>query len=386
MVSAFSIASMARSRALKPRERRRTLVRGPDRKSWDWPAPPSIAASRLRARGRSAGETVLRDDLPGKGDRRRLQIAFDGPVDEAQLQGFLDAEHPRAGDNVERGLEAADAGKALGATAARDDAEADFRKGEDGGLVGHPIMAGQRRLQPAAEGARVDRGDNGLVREIDEPGRARASWAVASGWPNSVMSAPEKKLDPSADDDRRLDGWIAGDFAEPLVEARPDRLADGVDGRIVRPQKGDLAATLQGYGLGKLGHELLILPIVRCRRSRRKCLQGPIALVELALVGEGQGHHGQPLEVMAHVEIVGHAHAAMDLHRLLAHQACGLVDLKLHHDGRARVDRIFRPADPASAACTWEAAISVAANMSTMRCCRAWKDPRVAPNCSRVLA
>ena len=40
---------------------------------------------------------------------------------------------------------------------------------------------------------------------------------------------------------------------------------------------------------------------------------------------------------MAHVEIVGHAHAAMNLHRLLAHQACGPVDLELHHDGRAGV-------------------------------------------------
>ena len=154
---------------------------------------------------------IFRDDLPGKGDCSLLQIAFDGPIDGAQPQGFFDGEHPRAGNNVEGGLEAADAGEALCATPARDDTQADFREGEDGGLVGHPIMAGQRRLQPAAESSRVDRGDNGLVREVDGPVEFEPAGRLFGLAEFGYVRAGKKARSP-ADDDRRSDGRIADDF------------------------------------------------------------------------------------------------------------------------------------------------------------------------------
>ena len=37
--------------------------------------------------------------------------------------------------------------------------------------------------------------------------------------------------------------------------------------------------------------------------------------------------HGQALEVVPNVEFVGHAHAAMQLNRLLSNETTGLTDL-----------------------------------------------------------
>jgi hypothetical protein len=46
-------------------------------------------------------------------------------------------------------------------------------------------------------------------------------------------------------------------------------------------------------------------------------------------VAESESDHGQALEVVADVEFVGDAHAAMKLHRLLADEACRLQDVGL---------------------------------------------------------
>ena len=108
-------------------------------------------------------------------------------------------------------------------------------------------------------------------------------------------------------------------------------------------------------------------------------------------IAEGHVDHGQALEIVADRELVGHAHAAMQLDRLLAHEARGPADVVL---GRGDV----APAQAASSRSSWtwaahrpvarmliERAWVACTNMSAMRCCSAWKRPIGWPNCLRDL-
>src|SRR6476659_10250174 len=51
---------------------------------------------------------------------------------------------------------------------------------------------------------------------------------------------------------------------------------------------------------------------------------------------------GEPLEVVADGQFLGHAHAAVQLDRLLAHKTCGPADRRLGGRYRARTDIWFR--------------------------------------------
>ena len=68
--------------------------------------------------------------------------------------------------------------------------------------------------------------------------------------------------------------------------------------------------------------------------SREDLAQRRVALQVMVDIAVERIEHGQPLEVMADIEFVGHAHAAMKLHRLLADEAAGLADLHLGRRGR----------------------------------------------------
>src|SRR5579862_6646852 len=158
-----------------------------------------------------------------------------------------------------------------------------------------------------------------------------------SSWPNSVMSAPEKKLDPRQ---MTMPALIAGSRAISTMPLCRPALTDwlmaltgglSVHSRATSPRRS--RDTVFESSVVVIRVSVLAPP------SGRRSLQVPIALVQLALVGEGERHHGQALEVMTHVQVVGHAHAAMDLDGLLADQARGLVDLELDHDRDLRIDR-----------------------------------------------
>jgi hypothetical protein len=64
--------------------------------------------------------------------------------------------------------------------------------------VGHrdPIMAAERDLEPAAERGAVDRRDHRLGAILDRVDHL-GSHGITGGLPNSVMSAPAKKVWPS---------------------------------------------------------------------------------------------------------------------------------------------------------------------------------------------
>jgi diguanylate cyclase (GGDEF)-like protein len=98
-------------------------------------------------------------------------------------------------------------------------------------------------------------------------------------------------------------------------------------------------------------------------------------------VAQRQFDHAQALEMVGGRQFVGHAHAAVQLHRLLADEAAagrrlggrrhaaallGIAGHARGHQHRHRT-RLLR----------WM-------YMSAMRCCKAWKLPMATPNCLRV--
>ena len=60
----------------------------------------------------------------GIGDGMLLQVAFDDAVDEADVMGFLGADHAAAGDHFERLRHARDARQALGPAGTGEQAQA----------------------------------------------------------------------------------------------------------------------------------------------------------------------------------------------------------------------------------------------------------------------
>src|ERR1700723_1830526 len=48
-----------------------------------------------------------------------------------------------------------------------------------------------------------------------------------------------------------------------------------------------------------------------------------------------------PLEVMADIQFIRHAHAAMELHRLVGDKLAGIADLRLDARGKPRKGRVF---------------------------------------------
>ena len=92
--------------------------------------------------------------------------------------------------------DAEDARQALGPSSPRKQAEFDLGRAEFRGGNGDAIMAAERDLEPAAERRAVDRRDDRLraiLDRVDDLG----SHGDCGGLPNSVMSAPAKKVWPS---------------------------------------------------------------------------------------------------------------------------------------------------------------------------------------------
>ena len=109
---------------------------------------------------------------------------------------------------------------------------------------GDPVVAGQRDLEPAAEGGAVDRGHHGLGAALDGSEHLVEDRAPRGGLPNSVMSAPAMKVRPSQTmtmaPRRRRRG-------QPKAVAQPQAhaVAERVDGRIVHGEDRDAAAPVE---------------------------------------------------------------------------------------------------------------------------------------------
>ena len=99
-------------------------------------------------------------------------------------------------------------------------------------------------------------------------------------------------------------------------------------------------------------------------------------------VAELRVDHRRPLEQVTDLELHGHADAAVELDRLLADEAPGAADLNLRGRGGLATSCAFscdHGGEHRHAARLFEGHEHLAA-----RCCSAWKDPIVVPNCLRV--
>jgi hypothetical protein len=86
------------------------------------------------------------------------------------------------------------------------------------------------------------------------------------------------------------------------------------------------------------------------------------------------------------VVLVGHADAAVHLHRLVADEAERIGAAGLGDGGGAGHLRVVAPSSRTRCACiTAERASSVSTNMRAARCLSAWNVPIGTPNCTRVL-
>src|SRR6185437_1157557 len=79
---------------------------------------------------------------------------------------------------------------------------------------------------------------------------------------------------------------------------------------------------------GREARTTCLLTVMTSLRVLRETIEMVVRVAQLA------GDHREPAKRMAHLELLAHAHAAVELHRLLAHVAAGIGDLDLRggHD------------------------------------------------------
>ena len=151
------------------------------------------------------------------------QLALDDAVDQADGEGVLGAESAcRDVHHLQRLLDAGDARQPLRPARARQQAELDLGNAELRVGHGDPIVGAERDLEPAAERRAVDRRDHRLGAILDRVDHL-GSHGMTGGLPNSVMSAPAKKVWPSQ---RMTTALIASSpSASSIAATRPCRTA-----------------------------------------------------------------------------------------------------------------------------------------------------------------
>jgi len=176
-------------------------------------------------------------------------------VDEADGGGFLSGDD-HSGEHEAQGRAAAyEAGEALGAPVARDEAEPGFGEAEESAVAGEAQGAGEGELAAAAEGYTIDAGDDGFAAGFDEGEDLLAALrdgeagdGVGGGEAADVGTGGEGAVAGCGEEDD-ADGGLGGqggedvfEFVEHLgVEGVPDFRAvegDGGDGFVTGAEEG----------------------------------------------------------------------------------------------------------------------------------------------------
>ncbi len=165
---------------------------------------------------------LVGDQLLGEGDRAVPELALLGErVDHAPVLRFVGAERRSGQNDLERRLDADEAGQALGAAGAGDQAELDLRQAAFGRGDGDPVMRGQRDLEAAAERRAVQGGDHRLsggLNPVEHVGEIGRRWRLAEFGD----VGPGDEGAAGADQDRRLDRGVG----LGLFDAELEPLAD----------------------------------------------------------------------------------------------------------------------------------------------------------------
>ena len=123
---------------------------------------------------------------------------------------------------------------------ARDQPELDLRQAEPRALPRDPVVAAERKLEPAAERKPVDRRHDRLVHRLDRPDqvdqRGRHARLAELGY---VGTRGEGALTPGQH--HRPRATILPGFRERLHHAFPQRMAERVDWRVLQRDQRDVA-------------------------------------------------------------------------------------------------------------------------------------------------
>ena len=203
--------------------------------------------------------------------RGRSRVGGDDFVDEADAEGFGGVDHGAGEDHFERGAGADEAGQALGAAVAGDEAELDLGLAEAGGRGGEAQGAGHGEFAAAAEGEAVDAGDDGLAEGLDaaEDAVGAAGEEFAGGVVGfgefADIGAGGEGFAASAAEQHHADGVVDGESGEEFVELAEHGGVEGVeDLGAVEGDGGD--AVVDGEQQCFVGHGVLLDSGQRWRR------------------------------------------------------------------------------------------------------------------------
>src|SRR6266536_1723875 len=179
------------------------------------------------------------------------EIALDDLVDRPQLERRRRPQRIPRGDDVECRLDPDQTRQALRSARARQDAELDFGQPDLGGRRGHPIIAGQRDLEAAAESRTMDRRDQRLresfqcLEHIGKGRRFRRPAEFRDVGPGHEGTALARDHD-------RLDRSVLLPLREPMNDRLPHTNADRVHRWVVDENDADIAARFEPTEHGSL--------------------------------------------------------------------------------------------------------------------------------------
>ena len=144
----------------------------------------------------------------GKLHRARQQIAVHQFVDQAQPSRFAGLDRVAREHHFQRLLCAHHPRQALGAARTRQHAEFDFRQAQQGVFDRHPVGAGQRQFQAAAEGRAVNGGHRGLGKGVQPRDEGAQIGGLLARQIKGLDVGPGDEGAPATDDDHRLNALV----------------------------------------------------------------------------------------------------------------------------------------------------------------------------------
>jgi len=182
-------------------------------------------------------------------------VAGGDVVNEAQAQGLGRAHVAAAEHQVQRGLCADQAGCALRATGARQQAQLHFGQAQLGVCRGDARVGRQGHLQATAQRRAVDGGHDRLVAGLDgvaDLGQPR----VFRGLAELADVGAGDEGPAFAHDDDGVHGRVGLSQAQALHQALAHGPAQGVDRRVGDREHGDVLGhgEANGQGVGGVGH------------------------------------------------------------------------------------------------------------------------------------
>lgn len=185
--------------------------------------------------------------------RAELRLVVGNAVEQAELVGLLRRNAPRGQDELLRARGPDEPRQPLRAAAAGDDAEADLGQAELHPARGVAEVAGERELEPAAEGEPAERGDRRL-RQLLQRGEHR--FDAMDALPDvlrrahrlallQISAGTERAASAFDDDDARI-ARAASDLFDERAKRIQHRPIDRVQLlRPVQPDITDMAAMLK---------------------------------------------------------------------------------------------------------------------------------------------